>query len=170
MGRLLRIVAIVLGLVAVLGAAAVVLARFHSGPLGPLPGGAFAEPTSGEPLEAAALAEIDTIEIEVGGSDPRTRTTWVVVHEGRVFVPAGMAERKTWPAQAEADGKLRVRTGGKVHGVSARRVYDEATRRAVLAAVGKKYGIEGDPEGDLAKGTWLFELGPPEGGASPDAS
>lgn len=170
MGRVLRFVAIGIGLAVVLGAAAIVGARFHSGPLGPLPGGAFAEATVPEPLDAASLTELDTVEIEVGVADPRTRTTWVVVHEGVAYVPAGMAESKVWPKQAEADGRLRIRAGGKVHAVSARRVYDEATRAALVEAVGRKYELSGDPDGDLAKGTWFFALGPPEGAAPPDAS
>jgi hypothetical protein len=170
MARALRVSAIVVGVLFGIGILTIFAARFHSGPIGPLPGGPFAEASSQGHLDAGSLAGLDTVEIEVGVGDPRTRTTWVVVHEGRIYVPAGAGESKLWPAQAEKDGRLRLRADGAVHEVSARRIFDEATRRAVLEAVGRKYEIEADPESDLVKGTWLFELGAPSTGNPPDAS
>ena len=91
-------------LVAALGLAALavvsVLARFHDGPLGPFPGGPF----EGASADALTLrmdnaAGKNTVEIEVG-DPPVSRTTWIVGVDGALYVPAGEASYKKWPAQA----------------------------------------------------------------------
>lgn len=155
-------------LLACLGLAGIAIvfaaARFHDGPLGPIPGGPFqASAVSGLPDPAQAAAA-DTVEIEVGQPEPKTRTTWVIEHDGVLYVPAGYAARKAWPAQAEADGRLRLRVGGKVFDVKATRVTDPSLHAALIEAVAKKYDLSGDPQGGMAQSTWFFRLDPPAAG------
>jgi hypothetical protein len=157
-----------LGLAAI--AVVAVAARFHDGPLGPIPGGAFQGAAADLALlDAAKTGGANTVEIEVGQPQPKTRTTWIVAHDGVLYVPAGYAARKEWPAQAEADGRLRLRVGGKVFTAKATRVTDPALQAALIEAVAKKYDLSGDPQGSMAQGTWFFRLDPSPAGSTPAA-
>ena len=147
-----------LGLAAL--AVGVVLARFHDGPLGPIPGGPFRDTASAGLPDAAQAGAFHTVEIEVGQPEPKSRTTWIIENDGVLYVPAGLAARKQWPAQAEADGRLRLRVGGKVYAAKATRVTDPALRTVLLEKVAKKYDLSGDPQGTMAQSTWFFRLDP----------
>jgi hypothetical protein len=151
-----------IALVVIVGAGlTAMLARLGDGPFGPFPGGPFRVAAEDEvPLDPSAAAKADTIEIEVGEPSPKTRTTWVLVHENHVFVPAGAAAYKSWPAEAEAEGHMRVRIGGLVSPVEVRRVDDPALRKQILRMVAEKYGLEGDEDGAMAESTWIFRLYP----------
>jgi len=137
-----------------------VAARFNDGPLGPIPGGPFRATAAAGLPDAAQAGAANTVEIEVGQPEPRSRTTWIIEHDGVLYVPAGFAARKQWPAQAEADGRLRLRVGGKVYAAKATRVTDPALRTALLEKVAKKYDVKGDPQGAMAQSTWFFRLDP----------
>jgi len=157
-----------LGLAAI--AVVAVAARFHDGPLGPIPGGVFESAAVDLALlDAAKAARADTVEIEVGQPQPKTRTTWIVAHDGVLYVPAGYAARKEWPKQADADGRLRLRVDGKVFAAQATRVTDPALHAALIEVVAKKYNLSGDPQGSMAQGTWFFRLDPSPAGRSPAA-
>jgi hypothetical protein len=147
--------------IAALGIVAVA-ARFHDGPLGPIPGGPFQGAVAeAARLDPAAIAREDTIEIEVGQSEPLTRTTWVVVKDGVAFIPAGGAAYKRWPKQAEAEGRMRVRVAGQVFPVQATRVTDPALLKTLRKDVAEKYDLKGDEDGAMAQSTWFFRLDPP---------
>jgi len=158
-------------LLVALGIAAIaivaVAARFHDGPLGPIPGGPF----RGTTLDAALLDPVEagrenTIEIEVGQPDPLTRTTWVLAQDGALFIPAGGAPYKRWPKQAETDGRMRVRVGGRVFPVSATRVTDPSTLHTLRKAVAEKYDVKAEEGGAMAESSWFFRLGPSPRAAS----
>lgn len=144
MSGVLRWLAMTFGLlvVAILGVA--FAARYHDGPLGPIPGG---------PLRAGELvadsiddwtfaADIQEIELEVNPESPRSITVWCLVHEGQLYIPAAQAERKRWPGQVVADARLRVRIDRKLYNRRATRITDPALAEVLTAALVEKYGVE----------------------------
>ena len=157
-----------LGLAAI--AVVAVAARFHDGPLGPIPGGVFQSAAVDLALiDVAQAARANTVEIEVGQPEPKTRTTWIIAHDGALYVPAGYAVRKQWPRQVDADGRMRLRVDGKVFAAHATRVTDPALHAKLIEVVAKKYNLSGDPQGSMAQGTWFFRLDPSPAGSKPAA-
>jgi hypothetical protein len=124
-------------------------------PGGPLVAG---ELVAGPEPDWTFAAEIQDIEIQVGAENPRSRTVWLIVDRGELFVPAGLASRKTWPSEAVADGRVRVRVAGTRYERQATRVTDAARLEALRAAVGRKYGMTPSPDGP--DDTWFFHMGP----------
>lgn len=146
--RGIAFVAVVIGLV-------FVGARLHDGPLGPIPGGSLA---SGElvtrPVDDWSFAaDVQEIELQLA-SQSRSRTTWIVVHEGRAYVPAStqFPPGKTWHRSALEDGRATLRIAGKRYPVTLTKL-DDAARVAAVRDVGlKKYPNR--PEGDA----WVFAV------------
>lgn len=165
-GLVLLIVVVVLGVFTV--------ARFHDGPfdggLAIVSGGAFAtgEMQSG-PAEPdwAFLREYPTIEFQLLDPD-RSRTTYIMEHDGRIFIPSGYMNSVTgklwkhWPKEAEEDGRAILRVDGKLYERQLIRLEEGDILPGVLAELGRKYGggnatpLESVTSGDL----WLFELAP----------
>ena len=66
-----------------------VVTRFTDGPMGIITGGAFSsgEVVSEEP-DWRYVKDYDIVEFQL--LDPaRSRTTWIVEHDGRIFIPSG---------------------------------------------------------------------------------
>jgi hypothetical protein len=153
---LLRIAAVLVALIAL----AFFGARFHDGPLGPIPGGPI---SSGErvsqPVTDWSFAK-DTGEIELQlASQQRSRTVWFFVLEGKAYVPCSLdfPPGKTWHKQALADGRATLRIDGKRYSVKLTKVDDavaQQMREAVRAELSRKYGKL--PEGE--RGAWLFSV------------
>ena len=150
---------IVVGVVA-LAALAFFAARLHDGPLGPIPGGplvAGVEVT--EPVSDWSFAQ-DVAEIELQlASQGRSRTTWIVVHEGQAYVPCslGFPPGKTWHHDALADGRATLRIEGKRYPVQLTKLDDAAVEQlspTVRAEITRKYGQL--PPTDA--GVWLFHV------------
>jgi hypothetical protein len=137
--------------------------RGCDGPLGPFPGG---------PLEAGRWVDEPVAdwsfaaqrgEVELQLLDPpRSRTTWLVVHEGDLYIPCGYPNLrwlKQWPHEALRDGRARLRLDGRLYPVMLERVGDPQTFAAVSRLVAEKYGVgvgeEPDPET-----MWVFRLDP----------
>jgi hypothetical protein len=157
--RLLRAIAWTIFGIAVIAVAIGLFARILDGPLGPFPGGPL---ISGELVTDpdpgwSSAAEVRTMELQVNPAHPLTRTVWVLVDQGELFVPAGWASRKSWPTQALEDGRVVVRIGGRRYERQATRVTDPVRVDALRAALGRKYGVTPNPNGD---DTWFFRLGP----------
>jgi len=138
------------------------------GPWGMLPGGAFDAP--GLPCESAVwdrFAAVREVEVEVRPRRPRSVTTWSVVHEGVLFLPADfLTPWKRWPQQVLRDDRIRLRVDGRVYACRAERVDDEDLIRDLRRMAAAKYGLE--PEGRAARAeVWWFRVGPrPPGGSS----
>jgi hypothetical protein len=142
-----------------LGVAALALvARFLDGPLGPLPGG---------PLHAGLFVSDPVADWSFAAGQPEvelqldaqstSRTTWIVVHEGRAYIPAatGFPPGKSWHQAALADGRAIVRIAGKRYPVTLARVDDPALAGAVRQAAEAKYPQR--PGGEV----WLFAVQSP---------
>jgi hypothetical protein len=148
------IVRIVVGLV-VLIALVFFGARFHDGPLGPIPGGAFASgnPVAEEILDWSFAADVPEIELQLASQD-RSRTVWVLVADGKAYVPASTEypPGKTWHRAALEDGRATLRIHGNLYPVTLAKVDDPAVQNAVRAVAEKKYPKR--PPGN----SWVFEV------------
>jgi len=153
---LLRIVAAGVALLALL----FLLARLHDGPLGPLPGGAL---EAGEEVTAPVsdwsfATDIGEVELQLR-SQSRSRTTWILVHEGEAYVPCslGFPPGKSWHRDALADGRAVLRIDGKRYPVTLSKLDDaeaESLAAPIQSEVERKYGRA--PPSDA--GVWLFRV------------
>jgi hypothetical protein len=163
--------AIVLGVAVILGAV-LLGARFHDGPLAIVAGGPF---TSGEPYvgpepDWSFVRDLATVEVQ--SLEPaRSRTTWVVEHEGRVFIPCGYMNSwwgriwKKWPLEAERDGRVILRIEGKLYERALVRRRDGEALTPVIDELASKYlGASGPTPGAAAQvnsgSLWIFEVVP----------
>ncbi len=159
MRRVLR--GIVWLLVALAGAAGItaLVARHSDGPIGPFPGGPLVagELVNGSEPDWSFAAELATLEMEVGETNPRSRTLWLLVDQGELFVPSGFASHKTWPTEAQADPRVVVRVADKRYALQATRVTEPVRLDALRDVLGRKYGMR--PKSDASDDTWFFQLG-----------
>ena len=158
----------VLGLAAVMIVIAVI-ARFSDGPLGVWAGGPLESGEWVAERDLSFVAAISTIEFQLL-EPPRSRTVWVVVHEGDAYIPCGLPNFrlwKQWPHEAMEDGRAILRIEGKRYERQAVRVTDRATIDAVADEVARKYGVGGAGAADDS--FWVFRLDArPDGGPSGD--
>ncbi|HSJ97197.1 MAG TPA: DUF2255 family protein [Myxococcota bacterium] len=149
--RLVLVVAIGVGALAL-------VARFLDGPLGPLPGGPLrAGPLVSDPVADWSFAAGEQ-EVELQLDSQRTsRTTWILVHEGRAYVPASteFPPGKTWHRAALEDGRATLRIAGQRYPVTLEKVDDPALATAVRAVAEAKYPQR--PGGEV----WLFSVASP---------
>ena len=152
---LVRIVVVI----ALLVAALFVGARYHDGPLGLVPGGPL---TAGEIVVAPVVdwsfaTDTDTIELQLDG-ESTSRTTWILVADGRAYIPASLSfpPGKDWYHRAQKDGRSVIRIEGRRYPVELRRVDDEATKQAVIEAVLEKY--EPPPSAGDENAVMFFEV------------
>jgi hypothetical protein len=150
---LLRITAGLVALVALVFLGA----RFHDGPLGPIPGGALA---SGEivrePVPDWSFAkDVPEVELQLD-SEAGSRTVWILVHEGRAYVPCSLdfPPGKRWYRRAVQDGRATLRIEGRRYPVVLAKTDDPALGEALRQEVERKYGRV--PSGD--SGVWLFQV------------
>ena len=160
--RLLRWLGIAILALAVALGIVVVGARFSDGPLGPIPGGPLlaGQLVSEEPVDWSFARDAKELELQLV-EPPRSRTTWLVVHDGVLYVPAGYMRSgtKRWPHEAMRDGRAVLRIGGRLFERQAVRVTDAQLRDAVVAQLLEKYELppgEGTGPDDL----WIFRMDP----------
>lgn len=130
-------------------------ARFHDGPLGPIPGGPLAsgEIVTQPVVDWSFATDVPEIELQLA-SQTRSRTTWIVVHDGKAYVPAStqFPPGKTWHRAALEDGRATLRIASKRYPVMLAKLDDPATITAVRDQGLKKYPNR--PEGDA----WVFAV------------
>ena len=148
---IIRVVVLFLVLVALV----FVGARFHDGPLGPIPGGPLASgPVVGEPVTDWSFATA-VVEIELQlASQSKSRTTWIIVHDGKAYIPAAteFPPGKTWHRAALEDGRATLRIAGKRYPVTLAKLEDATVLGAVRGVASSKYPAR--PGGDV----WLFAV------------
>mgnify|MGYP003519457942 FL=1 len=148
------IVRIVLGLAALAG---IVFfgARLLDGPLGPIPGGALQSGVmvSGPVGDWSFASDVEEIALQLEAQS-RSRTTWILVHEGRAYIPASteFPPGKTWHRLALEDGRATLRIDGKRYRGTLAKVEDAAVTSAVREIAARKYPSR--PPGDA----WLFQV------------
>ena len=157
--RLLVRVVVVLLVLGMLGSFA---ARYHDGPIGPLPGGPL---TSGPLVKTpvtdwAFAANVPEIALQLD-SQSKSRTTWIIVDRGKAYVPAAVEfpPGKTWHQAALADGRAVLRIQGKRYPVTLTRVEDPTLLNGVREVGSSKYPAR--PGGEV----WAFAVASrPKGG------
>ena len=169
MKSLLRFVLWALGAVVAVIAVVLVVARFSDGPLAIVAGGPF---TTGElvvgPEPDWSFIQ-DVGEVQFQSLEPaRSRTTWVLEHEGKIYIPCGYMTTtwgkiwKQWPIEAEKDGRVILRIDGKLYERQLVRVKEGPVLAPLLAQLAEKYaGGNAIPLDAVSSGyLWIFELAP----------
>ncbi|MEX2470244.1 MAG: hypothetical protein WD396_10850 [Pseudohongiellaceae bacterium] len=144
--------------------------RFHDGPLEIVSGGPF---SSGEfaptPADWSFLRERDTLEFQ-SLEPPRSRTVWLGVHEGRLFIVSGYMNStmgkvwKQWPHRLEEDDRIILRVDGRLYEQRLERIMSGPEVVPVLLEFNRKYGV-GEvttPETVTDGDTWMYEVLPRE--------
>lgn len=149
--------AIVAGIVVLIGVV-FLSAPFMDGPLGPIPGGPLED---GELVERPVMdwsfaRDVETIEMQLAADGDRSRTTWIVVHEGSAFIPVtlGFPPTKSWYRLAEKDGRALVRIRSRRYPVTLVRVENPRLLDALSSANSEKY----PPAPGSDAGSWYFKL------------
>ena len=159
--RVVRWLAIAVGVLVLFVASIFVVARFHDGPLGLAPGGPL---VAGEVVTAPVgdwgfATAIETVELQLDG-ESSSRTTWILVEGGRAYIPVSLSfpPGKRWHKAADQNGAAWVRIAGQRYPVTLTRVQDETLRSQLIGVVGNKYS--GGPPGQTgtADGVWFFEV------------
>ena len=155
--KLLKILGGIVAALAIVVALTFVAARFHDGPIAIIPGGALvAGELAPDPVRDWGFAEsVETIELQLGDEDT-SRTTWILVREGRAFIPCslGFPPGKNWHLRADRDGRATVRILGKRYPVVLERLHESALEPELDAMVKSKYGSA--PPSDA--GIWFFSV------------
>lgn len=135
-------------------------ARLHDGPLGPIPGGALeaGEEVTVPVTDWSFARDIGEIELQLTAQS-RSRTTWILVHEGAAYVPCslGFPPGKSWYRDALSDGRAVLRIEGKRYPVTLSKLDDAATEAlapTIQSEVERKYGRAPPSEA----GVWLFRV------------
>jgi hypothetical protein len=165
--RFIRWFAILIAVVVVAIGAVLVAARFHDGPLGIIAGGALVkgELVTGPEPDWAFAHDIKTVEFQLL-SPARSRTTWILEHDGKIYIPCGYMRStigrlwKHWPIEAERDGRAILRIDGKLYPRQLVRVQDPAVIGPLTQEISRKYEAPATPETVTSGSLWLFELAP----------
>jgi hypothetical protein len=130
-------------------------APFHDGPIGPFPGGPLAAgPLVAEPVGDWSFAtEVVEVELQLA-TQSKSRTTWIIVHDGKAYIPAATEypPGKTWHRLALEDGRATLRIAGKRYPVTLAKAEDPVLVNAVREVALGKYPVR--PGGEA----WLFAV------------
>lgn len=150
------------GLLAAVG----VLARLADGPIGPFAGGRLrtGELVTQSDIDWSFARDVPEMELQLV-DPPRSRTTWLLVDNGALYVAAGFMRLplwKQWPHEAMRDGRAVIRLEGKRYERQAVRVEDPALRARLARLAAEKYGF-GSGEPPSPEDVWFFRLEPRRG-------
>lgn len=166
--RALKWLARAVAVLVLLLVALVVGARFADGPIAIIPGGPLTsgELVTGPEPDWSFARDIGEMELQLV-DPPQSRTVWLVVVDGRLYVVSGYMNSalgklwKKWPAQALADGRAVVRVDGKRYERQLVRILDDRARlEAIAAEVERKYGAPLRADMAATGDAWFFALKP----------
>ena len=169
MKLILKIVVGLLGSLVLLIVVLLIGARFADGPVAIIAGGPFTsgELVTGPEPDWSFVREIREVEFQLV-EPPRSRVTWVLEHEGKIYIPCGYMTTswgkiwKQWPIEALEDGRAILRVGDKLYERQLVRIEEGPLLAPLTAELSRKYvggaaiGTEAVTSGYL----WLFELAP----------
>jgi len=169
MGILLRVVGGLLALLLIGVGGLVVGARFADGPIAIIAGGAFTsgELVTGPEPDWSFVRDMREVEFQLL-DPPRSRTTWILDHEGKAYIPSGYMTTwwgkiwKRWPIEAERDPRILLRIGDALYERRLVRIEEGPLLAPLLAELSRKYRGGGEiPLEAVTSGyLWLFELAP----------
>ncbi|MDJ0869449.1 MAG: hypothetical protein QNK03_25320 [Myxococcota bacterium] len=165
----LRLVASLLTVLLVLIVGLGIGARYSDGPIAIFAGGPF---ESGDLVEGpepdwSFVRDVQEVEFQLL-DPPRSRTTWILDHEGKAYIPSGYMTTwwgklwKQWPHEAAKDPRILLRIGDRIYERRLVRIEDGPAVAPLLAQLGTKYaGGQEIPREAVTSGyLWLFELAP----------
>lgn len=141
--------------------------RFADGPNHVFSGGALVsgELHRGAEPDWAFVNETPTIELQL--LDPvQSRRLWTASVDGKLFVWSGYMNSpvgklwKSWPAQAERDGRAVMRIDGVRYERQLVRVQSGEGLQALTALINEKYSSRTSPEAIDSGDVWMFEAAP----------
>jgi hypothetical protein len=169
MRSVLRVVGGLLVLLLLAIAALLIGARFADGPLAIVAGGPFTsgELVSGPEPDWSFVRDVREVEFQLL-TPPRSRTTWILDHEGKAYIPSGYMTTwwgrlwKQWPHEAEKDPRILLRIGDSLYERRLVRVQEGPVVAPLLEQLSRKYagGREIPMEAVTSGYLWLYELAP----------
>ena len=169
MKTILRIALGLLGSLVLLIAVVLIGARFADGPIAIIAGGPFTsgELVSGPEPDWAFAHDIQEVEFQLV-EPPRSRTTWILEHEGKIYIPCGYMTTawgkiwKQWPIEALTDGRAILRIDDKLYQRELVRIEGGPLLEPLTAELGRKYAAAAsmDRAAVTSGYLWLFELAP----------
>jgi hypothetical protein len=169
MKSILRIALGLLGSLVLLIVIVLIGARFADGPIAIIAGGPFTsgELVTGPEPDWSFVRDIQEVEFQLV-DPPRSRTTWILDHEGRIYIPCGYMTTtwgriwKRWPIEALEDGRAILRIGDKLYERELVRIEEGPLLAPLTAELSRKYVRAADigPEAVTSGYLWLFELAP----------
>ena len=147
-------------------------ARAHDGPLamegylGLVPGGPFRSgETAPGPADWGFLQDRQLIEFQTM-QPPRSRTVWLGVHEGRLFLVSGyMTTRwgrlwKQWPHHLQADDRIIIRADGRLYEQRLQRIEGGPLVMPVMNEYSRKYPVPRvtDDSPVTSGSVWMYEV------------
>ena len=170
MRTFLRVIGGLLVLLVVAIGGVLVGARFADGPIEIIAGGPFktGQLVSGAEPDWSFVHEVKEVEFQLL-EPPRSRTTWILDHEGKAYIPCGYMTTwwgklwKRWPLEAEKDPRIVLRIGDALYERRLVRIREGPSVAPLLAELSRKYaaGREIPMEAVTSGYLWLFELAPP---------
>ena len=147
-------------------------ARFNDGPIEIVAGGPFksGELVSGAEPDWSFVRDRQTVEFQ-SVNPPRSRTTWIIEHEGKIYIPCGYMTTtwgkiwKKWPIEAEQDGRAILRIDGKLYERNLVRVKTGPLIKPLVRKLARKYRVPATLEAVESDYLWLFEMAPRAQGA-----
>ena len=155
--RIIRGIFYVIVLIAIVIGGVAFGARFNDGPIAIFPGGPLeAGESVTEPVTDWTFAtDIPEIEMQLTYQNT-SRTTWIIVHDGKAYIPVSLSfpPGKTWHYAADENGEAILRIDGKKYPVTLTRVMNEELASKIDVPAAEKYS--GGPPGD--GGRWFFNV------------
>jgi hypothetical protein len=165
--RVIRWLGIIVVAVIVAIGALMFAARFSDGPLGIIAGGPLVagELVTGPDPDWTFARDVPTIQLQLL-EPPRSRTTWILELNGKIYVPCGYMTStvgrlwKHWPIEAERDGRAILRIDGKRYSRQLVRIEHGPLLEPLTQELSRKYGAPATPATVESGSLWLFELAP----------
>lgn len=152
-------------------------ARLADGPIEIVAGGPFSsgEMVSGPEPDWSFVRDASTVEFQLI-TPPRSRTTWIIEHEGKIYIPCGYMTTtwgkiwKKWPVEAELDGRAILRVDGKLYRRHLARVKSGPALESVVRKLSEKYAVPATMDAVRSGSLWVFEMAHSREVAEPEAN
>ncbi len=138
-GAKMILIAVALGVAACL--AALVAGRFSDGPLEMIPGGTLSGEVERDPDPDWSFArDLDTIELQIHSTPPRSILTGVVVYGDELYIPVTLSPLKRWPQVLSSEPRVLVRIEGRLFERRAVPITEPELLQELISTGQAKYG------------------------------